>query len=320
MPNIALADRPSPIDFQALVRLIPRPSFHLQLKCRPMTFAPSRPWPTRTWAWASTAALLAGCATAPSDEPAGTAGPHMVVAVTEQMQLIQFNAGTPRRIDKTVALSGLQAGETLVGIDYRVARGVLYGVTSQGRLLTIDTSTGATAPVGSAPATALQGKRFGVDFNPAADRLRVVSDTGQNLRLHPDTGALAANDPALSSAGAPAANVTAAAYTYNKQNDKLTTNYAIDTGRGWLVTQGSVEGVQPVVSPNTGRITDVGPLGTGAVDDAAFDIADTDNTALVALRKDGRTRLYSVDLATGRAQLRGSVGDGKALRGIAIQP
>ncbi len=287
-----------------------------------MSLTPVRHRPPRTWVVACTAALLAGCATAPRDEPPGTPGPHTVVALTEQMQLIQFNAGTPRRIDKTVALSGLQAGETLVGIDYRVARGVLYGVTNQGRLVTLDTARGTVTAVGAAPAVALQGSRFGVDFNPAADRLRVVSDTGQNLRLHPDTGALAANDPALTNAstGAPAANVTAAAYTYNKQNDKLTTNYAIDTGRGWLVTQGSVEGQQPVVSPNTGRIADVGPLGTGAVDDAAFDIADTDNTALVALRKDGRTRLYSVDLATGRAQLRGSVGDGKALRGIAIQP
>jgi hypothetical protein len=289
-----------------------------------MTFAPNRLRPAAVLSLVSacTAALLAGCATAPSDEPAGAPRPHTVVAVTEQMNLIQFNAGTPRRIDKTVPLSGLQVGETLLGIDYRVARGVLYGVSSLGRLVTIDTASGAITAVGAAPAMALQGSRFGVDFNPAADRVRVVSDTGQNLRLHPDTGALAASDPALSSAnpGAPAPVVTAAAYTYNKQNEKLTTNYAIDAGRGWLVMQGSVEGQQPVVSPNTGRITDVGPLGTGALDDAAFDIADTDNTALVALRQAGRTRLYTVDLATGRAQLLGSVGDGKALRGIAIQP
>ena len=82
-----------------------------------------------------------------------------------------------------------------------------------------------------------------------------------------------------------APKLAAAAYTYNKQNDKLTTNYAIDRAAGTLVTQGSVEGVQPVVSPNTGLLRSVGPLGTGPLDAAALDTADTDNTALAALRQ-----------------------------------
>jgi hypothetical protein len=270
----------------------------------------------------SGALALVACTTPPDDEPAGAPRPETVFAVTEAQVLIRFNAGTPRQIEQRRPLSGLAAGEALVGIDFRVTRGVLYGLTSAGRLVTIDTATAAVTPVGSAPAVALQGTRFGVDFNPAADRVRVVSDTGQNLRLHPDTGALAATDPALAAAaaGGPAPRLAGAGYTYNKKDDKLTTNYALDIGRGWLVTQGSVEATEPVVSPNTGRIFDVGALGTGAVDDAAFDIADTDNTALAALRRGGQTRLYRIDLATGRATLLGRVGDGSPLRGLAIQP
>ncbi len=286
---------------------------------------PTRPaHPTRTLlaSLMPAALLLGGCASTAPDEPAGAPRAETVFAVTETQALIRFNAGTPRRIEQRQAVSGLAAGETLVGIDFRVARGVLYGVTSAGRLVTIDTATAAARPVGTAPAVALQGTRFGVDFNPAADRVRVVSDSGQNLRLHPDTGALAATDPALSpaQAGGPAPVLAAAGYTYNQRNDKLTTNYALDIARGWLVTQGSVEGVEPVVSPNTGRILDVGPLGTGALDDAALDIADTSNAALAALRQGSRTRLFVLDLATGRATLLGTVGDGAALRGIAIQP
>jgi hypothetical protein len=271
---------------------------------------------------ATLAAVLAGCATAPADEPAGAPRPETVFALTASQALIRFNAGTPRRIEQRQAIGGLAAGETLVGIDFRVARGVLYGVTSAGRLVTLDTTSARATPVGTAPAAALQGTRFGVDFNPAADRVRVVSDTGQNLRLHPDTGALAATDPPLAAAtaGGPVPVIAGAGYTYNPKNEKLTTNYALDIGRGWLVTQGSVEGVEPVVSPNTGRIVDVGALGTGPVADAAFDIADTNNAALAALRAGGRTRLFAIDLATGRATLLGSVGDGEALRGIAIQP
>jgi hypothetical protein len=268
------------------------------------------------------ALVLAGCATAPADEPAGAPRPQTVFAVTEGQALIRFNAGTPRRIELRRPISGLAAGETLVGIDFRVARGVLYGLSSAGRLVTLDTASGAARAVGSAPPVALQGTRFGVDFNPVADRVRVVSDSGQNLRFHPDTGALAATDPPLAplADGAPAPRIAGAGYTYNKDNDRLTTNYALDIGRGWLVTQGSVEGREPVVSPNTGRIGDVGALGTGPVDDADFDIADIGNVALAALRQGGRTRLHLIDLASGRATLLGTVGTGEALRGIAIAP
>lgn len=280
--------------------------------CRPRALLPAT--------LAVAAGLLAACAGTPADEPAGSPRAETVFAVTEAQTLIRFNAGTPRRIEQRQPISGLASGETLVGIDFRVARGVLYGLTSAGRLVTIDTATAAIKPVGSAPPVALQGTRFGVDFNPAADRVRVVSDSGQNLRLHPDTGALAASDPPLTHASGEARRVVGAGYTYNQTNDKLTTNYALDIGRGWLVTQGSVEAVEPVVSPNTGRLFDVGALGTGPVDDAAFDIADIRNAALAALRQGGRTRLYAIDLASGRATLLGSVDDGSPLRGIAIQP
>ncbi len=112
----------------------------------------------------------------------------------------------------------------------------------------------------------------------------------------------------------------AAAYTYNKRDDKLTTNYAIDRALGTLVMQGSREGAEPVVSPNTGRLTTVGPLQAGTVEDAAFDITDTDNTALAALRSRGVTRLHLVNLATGQVTPLGTVGDGRALWGMAIEP
>ena len=87
-----------------------------------------------------------------------------------------------------------------------------------------------------------------------------------------------------------------------------------------LVRQGSAEGAQQVVSPNTGQVAQVGALGTGALEDAAFDIADTDNTALAALRSGGRTRQHLVDLATGRATLLGTIAQGRAVWGMAIAP
>jgi len=269
------------------------------------------------------AALLTACAS--MGEAEGPPRKELVWAATDAGELVKVNAGQPQRVLAKVKLQGLAAGERLLGMDFRVSRGVLYGVSSNGRLLTIDTRSGQVTTVGTGPGVSLSGKQFGVDFNPAADRVRLVSDNGLNLRLHPDTGALAASDPPLQYAGGDAragqkVQVTAAGYTYNKRDEKLTTNFAIDSAAGTLVMQGSKEGAQPVVSPNTGQLRTVGALGTGPVEDAAFDISDVDNTPLAALRSNGRTRLYLLNLDTGKAQALGTLADGRPLWGLAIEP
>jgi hypothetical protein len=270
------------------------------------------------------ALALSACALFAS-EAEGPPRKEQVLAATAGGELIRFNAGQPSRVLARVALVGLEAGDRLVGIDYRVARGVLYALSARGRLYTLDAATGRLAAVGSGVALAAGDSAVGFDFNPVADRIRVVTAAGRNLRLHPDTGALAAEDPALKyvagdAAAAVAPRIGGAGYTYNKNDAKLTTNYAIDLARGTLVRQGSIEAVQPVVSPNTGALATIGALGTGAVEDAAFDIADIDNTALAALRQNGRTRLHLIDLASGRATVLGRVADGGALVGLAIEP
>ncbi|MBX9833304.1 MAG: DUF4394 domain-containing protein [Burkholderiaceae bacterium] len=286
------------------------------------------------WGALVVGSLLAGCAAPPA--PA-VAQRELVVAVTSMHELITFNAGQPDRILERRPVTGLAAGERLVGIDFRVARGVLYALSQSGRLYTLDIPTGALRPVGPAPAAlALNGTSFGFDFNPAADRIRVVSNTGQNLRLHPDTGAAVDGDPAVDgvqpdpalryAAGdvnaSRAPDIAGAAYTYNTQDSKLTTNYAIDRALGVLVMQGSREGTTPVVSPNTGQLRTVGPLGLGPLTDVAFDIADVGNAALIAVRtpSDSQTRLHLVDLTTGTTRPLGRVGEGTALLGMAIEP
>jgi hypothetical protein len=280
------------------------------------------------------AAVLAGCA-----QPGVQAPPlrEQVVAITAGHEIITFNAARPGDILERKPLQGLPADEKLVGIDFRVARGVLYALSQAGRLYTLDLGSGRLAPVGAgAPPAALKGTAFGVDFNPAADRIRVVSNLGQNLRLHPDTGAVVDGDalqpgvqadPFLRYAWsdvnhARSPEVVAAGYTYNASNDKLTTNYAIDRALGVLVMQGSREGETPVVSPNTGQLRTVGALGLGPLADATLDISDVDNTALAAVRTPGdpKTRLHLIDLRTGKALPLGIVGDGSPLVGMAIEP
>ena len=138
-----------------------------------------------------------------------------------------------------MAVSGLAAGEQLIGIDRRPKTGVLYGVGklgTAGRLFTVDPTTGRRHPrrqPGRRPhrrrppggPIALSGTEFGFDFNPMADALRIVSDTGQNLRVIP-SDRMPATGPALLTAtrsptapstptAPPATGVSAAAYTNN---------------------------------------------------------------------------------------------------------
>ncbi len=280
------------------------------------------------WMWTLSAlavAALAGCATGP--EVQGPLRKETLQLLTQKMELLTVNAGQPGKVLQRTAVTGLPAGESVVGMDYRIAKGVLYVLSSAGRLYTLDVPTGVLKPVGTGAGVALQGQLFGVDFNPVADRVRVVSNTGQNIRLHPDTGAMAATDPAPAYAAGDARagtkpELVAAGYTYNKTDEKLTTNFAIDRNGGYLVTQGSREGVQPVVSFNTGLLFSVGPLGIADMVDANMDIADVTGAAFatVTTRSQAASRLYSLDLASGKATLLGTVGDGSRVIGLAVEP
>jgi hypothetical protein len=279
---------------------------------------------------------LTACAT--RQEAEGPLRKEHVFAVTADGTLIRFNAGQPSRVLESKPVTGLVAqGEQLVGLDFRVARGVLYALSGVGRIYTLDTATGVLKQVGTGTlATALQGDSIGMDFNPAVDRIRIVTASGQNLRAHPDTGVQVDSNATLQGVQSDSTPqfdrgdvnmgqkpvLAAAAYTYNNENEKITTMYAIDRATGSLVRQGSKEGVQPFVSPDTGKLTTIGALGTGPLVDAAFDISDVANTPLIAVRTaaDARTRLHLLDLSTGKATSLGIVGDGRPVIGIAIEP
>ena len=282
-------------------------------------------------------ATLGACAV-PSLGPSPAPQPQrreVAVAVTTSNQLIRFNAAYPDRLLSRRPLSGLQPGERVLGMDFRAKNDTLYALGSSGRLYTVDLDTGVATAVGAPLAVALQGEDFGVDFNPTVDRIRVVSDSGQNLRLHPDTGAVVdaqPDQPGLQTDGTlmfaagdrhetRKPRVAAAAYSYNKADPKITTNYAIDATTGALVTQGSREGTQPMVSPNTGRLATVGALDAGPFSDASFDIHVLTDEAFAALTAAGArsSRWVQVDLQTGRARLVGVIGGGEAVRAIAFE-
>jgi hypothetical protein len=279
-------------------------------------------------------AVLAGCAS--MSEPMGAARAEKAVAVTASHQLIRFNAGQPQKIISSKPILGLQASEVILGIDFRISKDTLYALGSSGRLYTLNEDSGQLTQVGSGTfAARLDGTMFGFDFNPTVDRIRVISNTGQNLRLHPDTGAVVDSNPnvegvqidgvlAYASGDANTGkkpSIVGAAYSYNKADPKITTNYALDAATGSLVTQGSREGTTPVVSPNTGQLFTVGKLGVN-FEDAAFDIQALSDVAFAAVagKELKGTRLYTLDVKTGAAQFIGTLGTNEGIRAMALEP
>jgi len=125
----------------------------------------------------------------------GRAAGEIIDGITSQKRLITFDSSTPGTILNAVSISGLVAPalETFVGIDYRPANGLLYGVTVAtatqgnfaGRLYTINPLTGLATlvnPVGYVTPK-LGGVGYGFSVNPSGDYMRVISDVDNNVRL-----------------------------------------------------------------------------------------------------------------------------------------
>ncbi|AGA30776.1 DUF4394 domain-containing protein [Singulisphaera acidiphila] len=239
------------------------------------------------------------------------------LSVDASNNLVRFNTQTPGTIVSSTPITGLQPGESILGLDFRPATGQLFALGSTSRLYTINPLNAVATPVGSGPFTpALSGTAFGFDFNPTVDRIRVVSNTGQDLRLNPNDGTVAAVDGTLAYApGDPNAgqtpNITGSAYLNNIVGATSTTLYGIDTTLGILVIQNP---------PNNGTLLTVGPLGVAASAVGGFDIRTVggQNYAYATLVVGGSTNLYQINLTTGAARLIAPVGS--MVRGLAIAP
>ena len=251
-----------------------------------------------------------------------------VVALADDGSLVTVRADRPNLPRDIERVKGLDGDKKLVGVDFRVQDGKLYGVGDAGGIYTINRQNGRATKV-SQLSVALSGTQFGVDFNPAANRLRVVSDTGQNLRHNIDDpmGAPAAGvtavDGTLTYPATPtvpattATGVSAAAYTNNDLDvNTATTLYDIDVMLDQVVVQSPA---------NAGLLAATGKLTVDASAPAGFDIysevrqgVTVDNTALAVLQADGRSRLLDVDLLTGNAKSLGSFLRGWTVVDVAI--
>lgn len=228
-----------------------------------------------------------------------TPGPDVnFYALTSDSKLLLINAKNPSSVTSQIAISGLQSGESILGIDFRPATGQLYGVGSTSRLYVIDPKTGVARSISAAPFTpALSGTSVGFDFNPTVDRIRLVTNTGQNLRLNPETGTVAATDGSIN--GVTNAKVSSVAYTQNKAGAATTILYDIDAANDKLHKQDP---------PNDGKLVEVGSLGLDIDEVGGFDINPDGTSALAALTSGGVSALFILDLNSGKASKIGNLG------------
>jgi hypothetical protein len=227
-----------------------------------------------------------------------------VYALVDSNTLVRYAARQTFSEEKTVSITGLQSSEKILAIDFRPASGQLYGVSNQSRIYIINQNTGVAVAVSATPFTpAISGTQVGIDFNPTVDRIRLVTNTGQNLRLHPETGALVATDGNLNP-GTP--GVAAVAYINSFAGATATTLYDIDVTSDKLLLQNP---------PNNGTLVEIGSLGIDLKGEGGFDISPKNDMALAAFSANGTgddtPSFYSIDLKTGLAK-----NVGKAKKGV----
>jgi hypothetical protein len=239
-----------------------------------------------------------------------TASAQSFVAFTDDGTITTVDVKA-MKAGKSVKVSGPSAA--LLGIDVRPADGMVYGLFADGTVATIDPATGMATAKSKLDTMLKAGAMATVDFNPVADRLRVIGSDGANLRANVDDGKVTTDKP-LKYADGDMSNgktpmIAAGGYTNSMKGAKETVLYDIDIGTGALVKQ---------APPNDGVLNSVGKLGI-MPKAVAFDIVTTGTNAEGWLMADGT--LYRVDLASGKAtalgKITGVTGD---VKDIAILP
>lgn len=242
----------------------------------------------------------------------GTARAETLYGLSNTNQLITFDSASPMN-GTAVQITGLKrVNERLLGLDARPATGLLYTLSKDGNLYTVDAGSGQASFVASLGAP-LAGDNFGVDFNPVPDlgqvnpSLRVISNSGQNLAINVNGSAAGAVVENGRITGVkPQPTVVSVAYANNDRNPMTgTTLYGIDTKGDGLYT----------IVPATGAATWVGDLGVDSIQVSAFDISYTGAAFASLTGEDGYSGLYRIDLTTGQATSLGAFGIG----GVVLQ-
>jgi hypothetical protein len=142
------------------------------------------------------------------------------------------------------------------------------------------------------------GGNIGFDFNPVADRIRLVTSTGQNLRVNPVDGVTIA-DTRLNPQGL---GIQAAAYTNSMAGATETELYVI--GRDPLINRPSPATLYRQMPPNDGTLVRINTvfLQFDSFGSLSFDIGAMSNRGYLISPHIGGVLFSTLDLATGRVE------------------
>jgi hypothetical protein len=241
------------------------------------------------------------------------ASAEIAYAVTETNKLIRLDTG--QVLETNVGtIAGTIGGEQILSIDFRPLTGRLYGVSAQ-RLYVINPFTAQASLTSVADFPAPLSGNVDMDFDPVSGMIRVVTDTNQNLRIDPETGAVTTDTPIGGMTG-----FVAVAFTNNFASPDRATMFAISATADQLARIGGVD-PDGGASQAAGVATPVGgPLGLNADPLGGFDIAANDNDAFAVLTPAGNTQsgLYRINLTNGTATFLREVLVAERLRGLAL--
>jgi outer membrane protein assembly factor BamB len=220
-----------------------------------------------------------------------------IVGLVDGKSIVTIDPAS-RKVNSTVNIRG--AG-MILGIDVRPADGVLYGVTSDGTVVAIDIHSGQATKKSKLTEAWKRSAATTFDFNPVADRLRLMSAEGVSWRINVDDGKVIVDGSHKFKDGDANAGrtprIVAGAYTNSFKDTKATTLYNLDTATGTLVTQ---------APPNDGILNTVGSLGIPVTGAVAFNIVSSGPDQNAGWLVAGGS-LYSVDLKTGKATMAGKI-------------
>lgn len=232
-------------------------------------------------------------------------GPNQEFYVLADNNLLKYNANNIKSAISQVAIAGIIAPEKLLSIDFRPATGELYAVSDASRVYIVDATTGKARLVSqTAFAPILEGTVVSLDFNPTVDRIRIVTNTGQNLRINPETAQVVAIDAKINNTA-----INGVAYDNNTVDATSTTLYDIDVAAKVLYKQ------EP---PNNGILVKVGNLELDLGSNVSFDISADNKNAIAIGRSAEGANLYTINLGTGLAKLVGRFPSTLAIQGIAM--
>ena len=125
---------------------------------------------------AASAAILLSTVAAQSAQVAALVGDNTIAVV-------DTNA---KKVVKTWPIQGLSG--KVAGIDVRPSDNMLYAVTWDGGVYTVDAATGKATMKSKLETMLEPGTAATIDFNPVADRMRLIGSDGTDLRANVDDG------------------------------------------------------------------------------------------------------------------------------------